>query len=294
MTTTIAALATRARRLLIGTQRDQLDWLAADINTTDVTLTLELGNQNLTAGQIIEIGFEPMYVKTAAGTSVTVRRAMEGSTAVAHVTGDLVRINPTFTSWDLFRSMQEELVDLSSPQNGLYRVLTIEVVPNVTPNVYDLADATTPAGIAYPLDIVRSASVNPSADWHALEEEPELLLQMAATDAASGTGVRFTTPDVNMRTRLWVRAPYGDITVIGNAEDSGMMPSSVNILAVGAAFRMAIGRELARSMFERQGDTRRGEEVPPGAQRQGLTPFAALRQEMISAERARLQKMWSV
>lgn len=294
--TTIVSLAIRARRLLVGTQRDEIDFLAAPMLDTDTTLTVELGNTNLTVGSMIEVAFEPMYVKAVAGTTVTVKRAMEGSTAVAHALGDQVRIRPTFTSWDLFRSMQEELSDLSSPQNGLYQVVNLEITPSATPNTYDLVDSLLPGGVASAYGVLAARFQNPSAEWHDLDYLPEILNQWKATDFGSGNALRFRSMEVNMRHRLWIAAPYGLITTTGSSveADSGIATTATGILPIGAAFRMAIGRELARSMFDRQSDTRRAEEVPPGAQRQGLTPFAALRQEMISTERARLQKLWGV
>lgn len=284
--TTIAALAERARRMIVGSQRDAIDILNGSISAVDLTLTTTLSTSGLVSGVYIEIDFEVMLVGSVAGASVTVLRGMDGSTAAIHNDGAVIRVKPTFTNNDFFVAMQEELVELSSPINGLFRVVAVDYTPRAQPNFYDAT------GVTDPQDVLRSQLEETTGDW--IAAEVELYQGMSAAKFATTNAIKFVTYEPARLTRVWYRAAYGAITPTGNAEDSGLSSSAAHLLAYGAAFRMAIGREMARSMFEHQGDTRRAGEIPPGAQRQGLTPIAALRAEAIGTERARLQRIWGV
>jgi hypothetical protein len=62
----------------------------------------------------------------------------------------------------------------------------------------------------------------------------------------------------------------------------------------GIILRMMNGREIKRNFIEAQGDTRRSDEVPPGAVRDSTTTLARLRRERIIAEAARLKAQYPI
>lgn len=284
MPTSIASLTERARRLMFGSQRDVANVLTSTINDSVTTVTVNLDTQNIAAGIYIEIDFEPMLVVDVVGQVLTVVRAMDGSTAASHTQGARVRVDPIVTNWDLFQSMQEELVDLSSPANGLFQVVPVELTPAGGRTYFNLDTALTP------LSVIRARQEDTPGVWSKVYAQ--VVPGFTVGEFASTYALRLEAFAAGKKLRVWLRAIYGAITVTGDAETAGLTGTAAGLLSIGAAYRMTIGRELARSMYERQGDTRRANEVPPGAQRQGLTPIAALRQERISAERARLEVMW--
>lgn len=282
--TTIASLAERARRLMLGTQRDKINVLTAALTATDAVVPMQLPTLDVTVGSAVEVDFEVMLVTAISGLNLTVLRGVDGSAPAVHALGAIVRIDPILSNWDLFVSMQEEAVDLSSPMNGLFQVITYDFTPAAGRNYFNLVTDQIP------LSVIRARQIDQTGTWYPLAAS--LIPGMSPVDFASTYALRLETYENGKRMRVWLRAEYGPITPAGNAEDAGFTGTAAGLLSIGAAYRMSIGREMARSIFERQGDTRRANEIQPGAQRQGLTPIALLRQERISAERARLQLRW--
>jgi hypothetical protein len=282
--TTIASLAERARRLMLGTQRDKINVLTAAMTVTDNVVPVQLPTLDVTVGSAVEVDFEVMLVTAISGLNLSVLRGVDGSPPAVHALGAVVRIDPILSNWDLFVSMEEEAVDLSSPMNGLFQVITYEFVPALGRNYFNLVTDQVP------LSVIRARQIDTTATWYPLH--CLLIPGQNPVDFASTYALRLENYENGRRIRVWLRAEYGPITPTGNAEDAGLTGTAAGLLAIGAAYRMSIGREMARSIFERQGDTRRANEIQPGAQRQGLTPIAGLRAERISAERARLQLRW--
>jgi hypothetical protein len=58
---------------------------------------------------------------------------------------------------------------------------------------------------------------------------------------------------------------------------------------MGVMLRMMNAREVKRNFIETQSDTRRSDEVPPGAVRDSTTNIQRLRRERITAEAGRLK-----
>jgi hypothetical protein len=55
---------------------------------------------------------------------------------------------------------------------------------------------------------------------------------------------------------------------------------------------MMASREIRRNFTEAQGDTRRAEEVPPGAVRDSISNILRLRRDRILAEKAKLTRQY--
>lgn len=281
--TAVGQLVQRSRFLLFGGSRDAINFLAAD-PTTGPTLELANDTSGIAVGDYLESAFETMRVSAISGTTVTVHRGIEGVTNTTIPVGTTVRIRPVTTDYALFLHMVDELADLSSPLNGLYQVKTtdITVIGNVS-NGYDLPipDATL---------LIRARASDMTQTWG---RAYGVRLERGVADFPSGVAV-FLSAYTGRTLRVWVRCPFTPLAIAATVESTGLDPNAFDILCIGAAYRFAIGRELVRSQFEFQGDTRRAGEVPPGAQRQGLTPFVALRATRIAAEKARLDQLWKV
>ena len=61
---------------------------------------------------------------------------------------------------------------------------------------------------------------------------------------------------------------------------------------MGVQLRAMVGREIKRNFTESQGDTRRADEVGPGAIQASWRGLAALRAQRIEAEQARLSQQY--
>lgn len=281
--TAIAPLVERARRMVLGSQRVQINTLTSTITPTDLSLTLALEVSNVTPGCYLDCELETMYVTALDGAVATVLRGVDGSTAVAHTAGTVLRVNPIVSGFDIYSAMLEELADLSSPSNGLYRVSEVDLAPIANANLYDIT------GMSDVMEIIRARATDTTGQWFRVEARLES--GMATADFLSGNAVRLDF--YCRRVRLWVKRPFGALDP-ANVEASGLAATALDLLPIGAAYRFFIPREGQRNLIERQGDTRRAEEVPTGAQRQALTPLAALRRVRIEAEKSRLDAQWPV
>jgi hypothetical protein len=65
-----------------------------------------------------------------------------------------------------------------------------------------------------------------------------------------------------------------------------------DILELGVMYRMLSTREVKRNFIESQGDTRRSDEVPPGAMRDSFSNILRLRRDRIIAEAAKLARQY--
>ena len=131
------------RQLLSGTVEER-NKLAASLSTsaTSVTLSYELGG--VRAGSVIQVGSEQMYVwEATTGTkTLTVERGFNGTDPSTHPTGAIVTNNPRFPRNQVLEAINAELDDLSSPVNGLYRMVTVELSYNGTDRMIDLTGAS--------------------------------------------------------------------------------------------------------------------------------------------------------
>lgn len=282
--TTIVQLVQQARFLLFGSStRDRVNFLADDLSATGTALNLTLDAQDYAVGDYIESNFESMLVTAVSSNTLTVQRGMDGTVPASIIAGTLVRIRPIVTDYALFLDMQAELADLSSPHNGLYQVRTADLHVTNSANGYDL-------GLADATKLIKARTSDQTNDWW---RPTGVSMETGHVDFTSGVAI-FLRGLSGRLLRVWVQAPFGALTLTAAVETTGLATTAMDLLPIGAAYRTAIGREFARDIFESQGDTRRAGEVPPGAERQGLTPFVALRATRIAAEKARLDQLWRV
>jgi len=286
VTTTVAKTLADVRNYLMGTQRDTFTTLSSSIIAADTTLSFA-STTNLTDGSYIEIDLEVILVTNAV--AGTVIRGMLGSTAASHSSGALVRINPVFFDYWALQELNGELLDLCSPNNGLFKVGTVDLTYNVANVGYDLTSTTTVEDI---LD-VRCKMPDSTRSWP--RANYELVRNMSASEFASGNMIRITGgPFPGQPVRVFYKAPYTTVTTTSDTLEStaGVHTEAADIPAIGAAIRVATTREIQRNVFEWQGDTRRADEVPPGANTSALAGLRSLRQSRITSEAARLQARW--
>lgn len=286
MTTTVAKTLADVRNYLMGTQRDTFTTLSSSIIAGDTTLSFA-STTNLTDGSYIEIDLEVILVTSA--TSGTVVRGMLGSTAASHSSGALVRINPVFFDYWALQELNGELLDLCSPNNGLFKASSVDITFNAANTGYDLTGTTTVEDI---LD-VRFKIPDATKSWP--RAKYEMARGMLTTDFASGNAIMIKGGGYpGQVVRVFYKAPYTTVTLTTDTLEvtAGVHTEAADIPAIGAAIRVATTREIQRNIFEWQGDTRRSDDVPPGANTSALAGLRSLRQSRLTSESARLQARW--
>lgn len=286
--TTTSGLIAETRRHLESYRRSPMNQLAADITDSATDLTFAHAIGQIQTGTYLEIDLELMYVWSVDQTAKTavVQRGQAGSTAAAHTSGTVVVSDPPYPDFAILKALNDELLDLSSPINGLYATRTVELTGTTASHGYNLTGATNV------MDILAVSASYPGAarTWQPVTNY-ELTHNAETDDFASGYALRLNESVYSGRqVRVVYKASFSPLnTLTDDVETVAGLPASMHdIPPLGAAMRLVAPREIRRNQIESQGDTRRAEEVPAGAVLGSMRGIAALRQQRIVAEAARL------
>lgn len=288
--TTAQTIVDQARRDLLAGVTEERNKLASGINSSDTTLSLSFDPKGVRDGAVIEIGAELLYVWSVNGSTVTVERGWEGTTAASHSANAIITVKPRFPNKQLFDFVNDEISDLSSPANGLFQIKTATLQYNGSDRAIDMSGVT---------DLINIHEVR----WRYSGDEWievrgfRLSRNAATTDFSSGLMLIFDVPPPQASTvRVTYKAPYtkltnlsDDLTTVG-----GVQATLDDVVRMGVQLRAMVGREVKRNFMEAQGDTRRAGEVGPGAVQASWRGIAAMRQQRIEAEQARLSQQYPV
>tara|TARA_B110000211_G_scaffold234564_1_gene304779 strand:+ start:195 stop:1082 length:888 start_codon:yes stop_codon:yes gene_type:complete len=288
MTTAATVIDKTLRQLLSGTVEAR-NRLTTTLNSSATSVVVDYSVEGLRAGQVCEIDSELMYiwVSDSATRTLTVQRGFNGTTAAAHTSGTIVTINPRFPRAQVLEEINNEMTDLSSPSNGLFKVQTLNITYNGSDKMVNLTGATSV------IDIL-NVSVRYLTDDYPIARKVKIVRDLPTDDFASGFALRFDQAVMPGRLRVVYKAPY--TTAPTEATDinttCGIQDSITDIVTIGAQIRLMAPREIKRNFVESQGDTRRAEEVVSGAITNSVSNLKALRKDRIIAEAARLARAY--
>lgn len=289
---TLGVLIEETKRHLLSGQRPSLNRLAADVAPTATNLTFQFDISQIQPGTQLELDMELVHVWSTepASRTVTVERAQSGSRVSAHPAGTVATLNPKFPDFAIAKAINDDLSDLCSPFHGLYSVRALELRGTANSRGYDLpgADDMTSimdvrikhAGQPREWSTVVDYSLDRSVD---LREFPSGLALTLSGGVWQGASIR-----------VLYKTGFSPLTLRSDsAEQVAGLPVSMHDLPpLGAAIRLVAPREIRRNFVEEQGDTRRAEEVPPGAIGGSTRPLQIARQSRIVAEAAKLAQLY--
>lgn len=273
--TTVNDVIAETRRYLHGGSQDLLNVLDTAVSTTTATsINLADSVKGVGRGSVLEIGTETMYVRSAndATKTAVVLRGHDGTTAATHSMGDVVRVNPSYATNEIFRAVLDEIASLQG--SGLYWFDTQEISYTQNQKVYDLTLDTTNRTPLFAYNALYEKSSNYES-WS--PTRVELLQNMGTSDFSSGYGLKVigkprhhrhhyitTGVDVRVTVAFTLGLPDSLSDTLSEAEN-GIGPHIVPILAPGAAWRMVLGKEARRVNPDASHGSRRAEEVQPGS-----------------------------
>ena len=280
------------KNLLLTDYVEEYDTLGTTLNDSETTVNFTHDTAGIVAGSIIEIGTELMYVfsMNVSTNNATVQRGFRGTTAASHSSGDLITVNPKFPAQLVLNAVNDELADLSSPQNGLYQMKTVEFTYNVAQDGYNLTDVTDDILSVYQVTYTDLGSENTEPVLPAWTLRRDRNTSSFASgyalvlhdDASSGQAVR-----VQYKTGFTVLAATS--TALSTV---GLHASAYDLPSLGAALRLMSTRPVRREFIDEQGSSRRADEVPAGAISASMRDLRALRDNRINAEAARLDQKY--
>lgn len=286
---TVAELLDRIRRDYLTQGRvEPRNKLSSSIDASATSLTFAYDLDALQPGTTISMGLEDMHVWSTDPTSRTVEvdRGVDSSTAAAHTTTERVRVAPRWSDAQLLRSVNAELANLFS--QGLYGVATSEVTFTTNTQGYAL-----PAAV---VSVHRVMVQDYTGDnWFPLGGWTVDHMQNT-TDFASGIAL-FLRGEGGLegrKLRVIYKRAFAELTALDDdVVSDGLLPATaVDVLAMGTAISVLVGREVSNRLYEAQGSTRRGEETPPGAAAQSFTPVIRQYQARLQAEKKALARRY--
>lgn len=292
MTTTLDVIQ-RTRRHVMGVRRDAMTTVAsAEVDNDDTSIVVaSASTAGIVANTVIEIGMEQIFVTSVSTNTLTVIRGYNGTTPGEHPVGAWVVANPSVTFIDMLDAVNAELNSLSSPENGLYRVAYTDLAVNSSTLGFDLDVAD---GFLDVLSVRQRRSAQ--KDWVALDRKAWELVRSADTDDfASGVGIYFPSGlPSQLPTRVLYKTAFGQLSDTNEdvVATTGLPATAVDILPMGAAIRLAEGREITRVIPQGVADTRRTADTPMGNALQAPSALRRSRAERISEEAARLRQQW--
>lgn len=259
----------------------------------------------LAVGAIIACEMEVMLVTSFTGTTgtatVTVVRGYSGSIADFHPNNALIYVNPKYTRYDIGVAINDDLMDLSSPTNGLFQVGVAKLTYNPVYMGYDLGSAGVPQDFLDILDIryrIAPPTHNfpPIKRWKVLRGIGGYGSGVVDDIFPSGYGlVIYERGWPGLPIYVTYSAPFNTLTSLSQdlITDAGLPSTATDLPALGAEIDLTIPREIKRNFIESQPDPRKFQEVPPQAISNSVQALIMRREKRISSEADRLQRQFT-
>ena len=286
---TASALLDRVNRQLLSGTVEERNKLATTVTSSDTSFVMSYDLGGLRAGTVFEIDSELVYVwEATSGTkAVTVERGYMGTTAAAHTAGAIVTLNPRFPKAQMLEALNQDIDDLSSPLNGLFRIVSVDLDYNGSDRQIDITGATSV------LDLIDVRLRYLDSDYPVIRMT-RLQRDLPTSDFPSGYAIVFDESVMAGSLRVRYKAPFTRVSSVSDSIQSvANVPVTMeDILELGVMSRMLSMREVKRNFIESQGDTRRSDEVPAGAMRDSFSNILRLRRDRIIAEAAKLARQY--
>lgn len=243
----------------------------------------------LRAGVVFEVDSELCYIweATSGSKTVTVERGYMGTTPASHTAGAIITLNPRFPKSQMLEALNQDIDDLSSPLNGLFRVVSTSIDYNGSDRQTDLTGATSV------IDLIDVRLRYLDSDYPVIRMT-RLQRDLPTADFPSGFAIVFDESVMAGTLRVRYKAPFSRVSTVSDSLQSvANVPVTMeDILELGVMSRMLSTREVKRNFIESQGDTRRSDEVPAGAMRDSFSNILRLRRDRIIAEAAKLARQY--
>ena len=283
----------QTRDMLLSGYVEELLQLASNVNDSGTTLSITgAPASGIVTGVIIEVDIEAMYVTAVSGTDVSVIRAYGGSSAASHTAGDIVRVSPKFPAYRIMDALNDDLRDLSTPDNGIFQMKTTSFTYNASQDGYNLAGLSSE-------DVQSIYSVTYADPIPVEAREPEInswKLKRNRDTAAFTSGmalVLYGPGWPGKKVTVSYKSPLTLTTTTNTAKSStGLQTTAYDLPPLGAALSLMSTAPIRREFLDAQGMPRRADEVPPGAISASLRDLRVKREARVSSEAARLAAMY--
>jgi hypothetical protein len=285
-------------RWLEATLRHNVNKVSGVFTTTATSLTFTY-SQALDRGDLVGIEQEIVHTWAYDSSSKTamVERGWRGTTATQHADGTVADVKARYFRSDVLGALRDEI---GSWPTTLYQVVPAQTtvargqstitLPAVLDGCYGLIDARYNI---HPLTVV----VTGSSDMTTFDRWPRLTYarlakSMPTASFSSGTALQLGMLASESTTVVLIAAMPFDISTFNESttvDSLGLSESMTDLACMGAAIRLIHGGEAGRLDRTAQGESRRAQEVPPGAATQAAFGLERRYTNRLRSETQRLQ-----
>jgi hypothetical protein len=257
--TTIKDMLADAKRQTYGSLSDQINLISAVSAPGADEISLELDVTGITAGMVLSAGLNVWYVKGISSSEnlVYVIPGYDNSPQDATAIGDFVYIKPRVTDWYLFNVLNQEIIKLSSPSNGLYKISAFVSEVNATWQTYEIPDADAAAFTG--MLRIRYRVPGSAETWIDIPEKAYRIQINEGTsyirmlrNIPSGSEIEFTYKGSFTQATSLLDDPVADC---------GLTETMVDIPPLGCVATLLRTTDSRRNQVQQQGDARRAGEV---------------------------------
>lgn len=299
--TTLNDLINETRTYLYSNQSAEANRLAAGIGSTDTSMNLAYPPGSMSQrGCVVAVDLEHIRIwATSNNVASTIERGVDGTTAAPHSANAYVEVMPKFSPFMIQRAINEDLDDLSSPWNGIFNMVDLELTYNPVISGYDMTDANTHVPVTpskvVAIQEVRYKIPGPTKHLPAIRHF-DVTRSLPTADYPSGMALLLKKeggfPGLPLHVRYRSR-----FTHFANLTDdaqtvAGLPPEANGLPALGAACSLMAGREVKRNFTEATTDPLQLELVTGGQVLNSYKGLLMLRQQRIQMVAAGLLRQY--
>ena len=260
--TTIKDMVAETRRMAYGSMSEQLNLVGAAAAAGATSIVLDMDVTGITPGMLLSTGLNVFYVRGTEPSTKTVFviPGIDNAPTAAVAVNDFVYIKPKVTDWYLFELINTEIIRLSSPENGLYRIdsWTVDVDPTYQTYEIPTADAASLIGVLrvrYRMPGTTDVWMDVSAKSYTVQMNDGVSRIRLLRNIPSGTEINFQ-----------YKASFVKGTSLSSnaATVCGLTDTMMDIPPLGALGTLMRTTESRRNQVQQQGDARTAAEVSSG------------------------------
>lgn len=261
--TTMRDLIADTRRMAYGSLGDQINLVAQPYTANDTTLYLDMDVSGITQGMMLSGDLNVWYVRgtDVSANAVYVIPGYDNSPKKNMSVGEFVIIKPRVTDWYMFETMNQEILRLSTPEHGLYKIAMWEAQVDPTWQTYAIpSDAFQMIGLLR----IRYRVPGSQDVWL---DVPEKAYRVQINPTSGDSYIRLLRNIPSGTTvQFLYKAPFSQADELEDNvnEVCGLSPTMVDIPTLGCLATLLRTTESRRMQVQQQGDARRATEVSGG------------------------------
>ena len=267
---------------LNGGQVGLLGQLSVDLTINDDMFEVVNAVPNVTPGTIVSIDLETLYITRVVDAGKRFEFMRLHSSGMDVLAPAIVRFAPAQTSVEVFDRLSAEIKGMSSPANGLYRVMQVNSPVNYSDGTYYLPDSST----ATPIRVLGVKALMPGQDvW--------VDMNGWVWQAERGVVQFYGCPPGATQVQVLYAMPFTTPTDLADdLDDLGIYHTMHDIPVLGACAYLSIGLEGRRIIPTSQGDPRRAAEIPMTAGTSLAREYKRMRDDRVQEEATRLVTLY--